>query len=506
MERRKEEASTPVIKIVNTKAYSSKIDTIMKEQLKFFRTGETKTSPFRSSQLKKLKRLIVKNEDIINNAIQEDLRRADFVVSFSTGAVIAEINFALERVLQIKPPFISRRLKHWMKLKRGRSPPLFFGNKVFVKAVPKGRILIIGPWNYPFLLTMAPLVGAIAAGNCVVIKPSEVSHNTTSMIAKLINDNFEKKHIHVVKGGIGESKILTSKKDWDHIFFTGSTEVGRKVYMAAAKNLTPVTLELGGKSPTIVDKNIHVKNTAKRIVQTKFANAGQTCMAPDYLFVHKDIKNELIDEMKKFIKQYFGDDARTSNNFARVINGEHLSRLKPLLDKDGTIITGGDISKDDNYMSPTLLDDIKFDDEIMKEEIFGPILPIISWEDEDIVIEYIESQPHPLALYIYTNNKKLREKILDNTNFGGAMINDSVLYYLHPEVPFGGVGDSGIGNYLGKYSFDTFSQIRPVVIAGGIFDQILEKLGIKFFRYPPSSKLKMKLLRLVHRHLGRLRI
>lgn len=506
MEKLEKTRSTPVIKAINGKEYSSKIDLIITGQRKFYRSGKTRTADFRLGQLRKLKKLIEDNEETINQAIKDDLGRSDSLLAFTTGAVIAEINYALEIVFQLRPPFVSRRMKHWMRSKKGRSPPMFLGNKVYVEPVPKGVVLIVGPWNYPFLLTIAPLVGAIAAGNCAVIKPSEVSPNTSAMIAKLINDNFDSDYIHVEDGGVEESKILTSNKEWDHIFFTGGTEIGRKVYQAAAKNLIPVTLELGGKTPTIVDKDIHLKNTAKRIVQMKFANAGQTCMAPDYLFVHKDIKEDLIEEMKLYIQKFYGDDIKSSKNFARVINESHFNRLKPLIEKDGTIITGGDVEAEERYIGPTILDNITLDSEIMKEEIFGPILPMISWEDEDQVIEYIESQPHPLALYIYSNDKKLRNKILANTNFGGGMINDSVLYYLHPEAPFGGIGDSGIGNYLGKASFDTFTQMRPMVVAGGLFDQFLEKAGIKFFRYPPGSKLKGTLLKLFHRKLGRFRI
>lgn len=498
--------STPVIKAPNGKEYSAKIDLILEGQRKYYRSGITRSADFRMKQLRKLKDLIETNEETINRAIQDDLGRSDSNVVFTTGAVIAEINYALEIVFQLKPPFVSRRMKHWMRSIKGRSPPMFFGNKVYVEPIPKGVVLIIGPWNYPFLLTIAPLVGAIAAGNCAVIKPSEISPHSTSMISKLINDNFDSNYIHVTEGGVEESKILTSSKEWDHIFFTGGTEIGRKVYQAAAKNLIPVTLELGGKTPTIVDKNIHLKNTAKRIVQMKFMNAGQTCMAPDYLFVHKEIKDDLIVEMKYYIKKFYGDDIKSSTNYARVINEDHYNRLKSLLGNGGTVITGGDMEAGDNYIGPTILDDIKIDSEIMKEEIFGPILPMISWDDEDEIIEYIESQPHPLALYIYSNDKKLRNKILANTNFGGGMINDSVLYYLHPEVPFGGIGDSGFGSYLGKYSFDTFTQMRPIVVAGGLYDRFLEKIGMKFFRYPPGSKVKTTLLKIFHRKLSRFRI
>ncbi|MHA2090411.1 MAG: aldehyde dehydrogenase family protein [Candidatus Kariarchaeaceae archaeon] len=488
-------------------SFTEHMDEVIAKQRTYFKSGKTKSFEFRKNQLEKLKKLIEENEDTINQAIKADLQRADFVLTFTTGGVITELKYALERVIQLRPPFVSRRLKHWMRPKKTRSPMVFMGAKSYVQSVPKGVVLIVGPWNYPFLLVISPLIGAIAAGNCSVIKPSEISPNTSKVIAELINNNFDSEFIHVVEGGVEESKLLTSNPNWDHIFFTGGTEIGRQVNKAAAENLIPVTLELGGKSPTIIDKDVHLDIAAKRIVQMKFLNVGQTCMAPDYLFVHKEVKADFIEAMSTNLKKSFGENAEESKDYARIINDQHHERLVKLTSNgSGTIVTGGGNNAKDKFIEPTIIDNVEYDSPIMQEEIFGPILPILTWENPEEVIDYIESRPHPLALYIYTQNKKVKEHFLQNLSFGGGMVNDSVIYYLHPQVPFGGIGDSGMGNYSGKYTFDTFSQARPVIEAGGIIDRTSEKLGVKFFRYPPYNSTKIRLLRLMHRTFSRFRI
>ncbi|MHA2277708.1 MAG: aldehyde dehydrogenase family protein [Candidatus Kariarchaeaceae archaeon] len=486
--------------------FTTQLDDLLDKQRAFFRSGKTRSYEFRKTQLEKLKKLIQDNEKEINQAVQTDLRRTEYVVTFTTGGVITEIQYALERVLQWKPPFVSRRLKHWINPKKVRSPMFMIGSKSYMERVPKGVTLIVGPWNYPFLLIMAPLVGSMAAGNTAVLKPSEYAPNTSNVIAKLINDNFDSSYIHAIEGGVDEAKALVARKDWDHIFFTGGTEIGRAVYQEAAKNLIPVTLELGGKSPTIIDKDVHVKMAARRIVAMKFINNGQTCMAPDYLFVHKEIKEELVTEMKNYLVKFFGDDVSQSTDYARVINKKHFESLEPLINGDGTVITGGDTDINDLYIAPTLIDGVSVDSEIMKDEIFGPILPIIDFETSDEVINFIESRPRPLALYIYTKNKEFKNKILQNTNFGGGMVNDSVIYYLHPELPFGGIGDSGFGAYGGKHTFDEFTHNRPIVETGGIMDRSLETMKIKFFKYPPFNRTKIRLLKFFHRNLSRYRM
>ncbi|MCE7734755.1 MAG: aldehyde dehydrogenase family protein [Candidatus Heimdallarchaeota archaeon] len=486
--------------------FTAKLDNLLEEQRMYYKSGETKSYEFRKAQLEKLKSLILKNEKKINAAIKADLGRPEYIATFTTGGVITEIKYALERVLQFRPPFVARRLKHWMRPEKVRSPMFLIGSKSYIQSVPKGVVLIIGPWNYPFLLIMSPLIGAIAAGNTAVIKPSEFAPNTSNIIAELINNNFDSKFIHVLEGGVHVSKELVDRKEWDHLFFTGGTEIGRDIYQVSSQHLTPVTLELGGKSPTIVDKNVHVKNAAKRLVMGKFINVGQTCMAPDYLLVHKEVKEELIAEMKNYLTKFFGEDISNNDDYARIISDRQFQNLEPLISGNGKVVVGGETNADDKFISPTILDNIDYSSEIMKEEIFGPVLPIITWEDENEIIDYIESRPHPLALYIFTNDKRFKEKIFQNTQFGGGMVNDSVLYYLHPGIPFGGVGDSGIGSYGGKYTFNTFTHKRPIVEAGGIIDRSSESLRIKFFRYPPYNGLKVRLLKLFQRTFSRFRI
>lgn len=484
--------------------YSEKIASLIQKQRDFYRTGATRPFKFRKTQLEKLRKLVKDNEKLINDAIQDDLGRSDFIVSFTTGGVINEVGYMLEHVATLKPPFVSRRLKQWMKKIKRRSPQVFLGDKAYVESVPKGVVLIMGPWNYPFLLLMIPLIGAIAAGNCAIIKPSEVSVNTARVVEKLINENFDARFIHVETGGVHEAITLTNNPSWDHIFFTGGTEIGRAVYQAAAKNLIPVTLELGGKSPTIVDKDVHLNLTARRLVQTKFLNAGQTCMAPDYLLVHKDVVEPLTKAMAHYFKKFFGEDIEQSKDFARIISDKQFNRLVPQI-KQGEVVFGGKSDPQSRFIEPTLIRNVDLASQLMKEEIFGPILPIVEWETDEEVINFIESRQHPLALYIYTKNKKFKDKILANTNFGGAMINESVLYYLHPEVPFGGKGESGLGNYSGKYSFDTFSQQRPVIEAGTFRDRFLERAKVKAFRYPPYKKMNVRLLKLYQRTFSRFR-
>jgi aldehyde dehydrogenase (NAD+) len=506
MESISEEIINQVVDKYNNEKEYSNIDALITEQRTFYRSGKTRSFQFRKDQLKKLKSLVEQNEDKINSAIQADLGRSDFLVSLTTGGVITEIKYMLERVLTLKPPFISLRLKQWMKNIKHRSPQMFLGSKAYVESVPKGVVLILGPWNYPLLLTMVPLVGAIAAGNCVTIKPSEGAPNTSKVIAELVNNNFSNNFIHVEEGGIEKAITLTNNPSWDHIFFTGGTEIGRQVYQAAAKNLIPVTLELGGKTPTIVHKDVHLKLAARRIVSMKFINAGQTCMAPDYLLVHKEIKDLLIQEMKKYLLKFFGENVETSKDYARIINDKHFERLVPLINESGSLVIGGKTNSETKFIEPTVIERVGLDSQLMQEEIFGPILPIIEFEEDEEVINFIESRPHPLALYIYTKNNKFKDKILQSTNFGGSMINESVMYYLHPEIPFGGKGLSGLGNYSGKFSFDTFSQQRPIVEAGTFRDRFLEGINIKFFRYPPFNKTKISLLKLFQRGFSRFRL
>ncbi|MHA1984401.1 MAG: aldehyde dehydrogenase family protein [Candidatus Hodarchaeales archaeon] len=490
----------------NDQEYKKYIESLIAEQREFYKSGITRPFSFRKEQLEKLKSLIEQNEEIIKKAIYDDLKRSDFATTFTTGTVLTEISYMLERVLTFRPPFLSRRLKQWMKKSKHRSPLVFLGDKAYVESVPKGVVLILGPWNYPFILLMVPVIGAIASGNCVIVKPSETAPNTSKAIKELINSNFESKFIHVEEGGVEEAIILTNNPSWDHICFTGGTEIGRIVYQAAAKNLIPVTLELGGKSPTIVHKDVHLDLAVRRISSMKFLNAGQTCMAPDYLLVHKEIKDLFVNKIQKRLSETLGENPELSPNFARIVSNKEFERLVPLLTETGKIAYGGKSNPETKFIEPTIIVDADLDSQLMSEEIFGPILPIIEYESDEEVIKFIENRPHPLALYIYTKDKSFKENILNNTNFGGAMINDSVLYYTHPEIPFGGKGESGMGNYSGKYSFETFSQQRPIIEAGTFIDRTLEKIKIKSFRYPPFKPRSSKLLKLFHRTFKRFRL
>lgn len=508
METVAEKVSTETLKfeksdVFNQKEYSKYVDAIIDQQRIFYKSGSTRAFDFRKKQLQKLKNLIVDNEEKINAAIKADLNRSDFGSIFTTGIAIMEISYMLERVIMLKPPFFSRRLKQWMKRKHIRMPLLFLGNKAYVEPIPKGVVLIMGPYNYPFLLVMLPLIGAIAAGNCAIIKPSESAIHTSEMLKNLINDNFDQNFLHVETGGVDEAILLTNKPSWDHVFFTGGTEIGREIYKAAANNLIPVTLELGGKTPTIIDKDVHLKLAVRRILSMKMLNAGQTCMAPDYLLVHKDIKEPLKKEMTKYLGKL--QEKGDPSEFAHIINKKEFDRLISIMNESGSIVFGGESDPESNLIGPTILENVDVNSKLMQEEIFGPILPLIEYENDDQVIEFITSRPKPLALYIYTKNKKFKEKILKNTNFGGGMINDSVLYYAHPELPFGGTGSSGFGNYSGKYSFETFSQQRPMMETGTFMDRTLERFKVKYFRYPPYKKMNSRLLKLYHRILGRIR-
>ncbi|MDH5402281.1 MAG: aldehyde dehydrogenase family protein [Candidatus Heimdallarchaeota archaeon] len=486
--------------------YMEYIEQLITEQQEFYQTGITRDFIFRKNQLKKLKSIVIKNERLIHQAIDKDLKRNEFGSTFVVGTVIEEINYMLEHIFQLRPPFVTTRLKSWMKAKKVRSPLVLLGSKSYVKARPKGVVLILAPWNFPFILIMLPLIGAIAAGNCVVVKPSEFAPHTSNMIIDLINTNFQRNYIHAEEGDKDVAIQLTNNPKWNHIFFTGGNNIGREVAISAAKNLIPVTLELGGKSPVIVDKSVNINLAAKRIAQMKFFNASQICIAPDYLIVHQEIKEKFIDKLKSTIERFYLD-AKESDDYGRIINLTSFDRLSPLLaNNEGRILHGGTIDRDEKYIQPTLIDNIDMNSQIMQEEIFGPILPILYYKDKEEVVSLIRSKPHPLSLYIYGQDKKFNNYIFNNLEFGGAMTNETVMHFLHPLIPFGGVGYSGYGNYGGKYSFITFSQERGIVETGGIIDKTIEKLGLKFFRYPPYYPLKVRFLKLFHRTLGRIRI
>ncbi|MEI2663372.1 aldehyde dehydrogenase [Rossellomorea sp. LJF3] len=423
---------------------------LINKQKSFFRSGTTKDTSFRVEALTKLKNLIQTHEHDIIKAVKNDLNKPEIEAKRAEiGLVLGEIDFTLEN------------LTRWASPEEVQTPDTHRGAKSFIYPEPYGSILVIAPWNYPFQLAVAPLVGAIAAGNTAVLKPSELTPNTSSLLASMINDHFQEEHLHVVEGEVETSTALL-QENFDYIFFTGSTGVGKIVAEAAAKHLTPVTLELGGKSPTIVHSDADIDEAAKRIARGKFANAGQTCVAPDYVLVHREVKNELVEKLKEAIYASYGDDIIHNPDFGHIVSTRHFDRLKSFLG-NGSMVTGGASDRENLVIEPTILDSISWEDPIMQDEIFGPILPIIEYEDTSEVIDQIVKRPKPLALYLFCENETLQDEILTNISFGGGAINDTINHMTSHYLPFGGVGASGMGAYHGKASFDTFSHFKSIL-------------------------------------------
>ncbi|MBW4593591.1 MAG: aldehyde dehydrogenase [Brasilonema angustatum HA4187-MV1] len=421
---------------------------IIHKQRTYFNTGQTKDINFRLEQLKILKQAVTEHKDAIINALKADLNKPEFESYATEIGVIQEISYAIKHI------------KTWTKPKKAPVSLQLFPASARIYPEPLGVVLIIGPWNYPFSLIISPLVGAIAAGNCAILKPSELAPNTSHLLSEMIKQYFEPAYITVIEGGVQTSQQLLAEK-FDHIFFTGGTAVGKIIMEAAAKNLTPVTLELGGKSPCIVDFDINIEHTARRITWGKFLNAGQSCIAPDYLLVDKKIKENFLDEIQKTLQEFYGDNPARSSDYARIINKKHFDRLSNFL-KEGEIRIGGETNPSELYIAPTVLEDISSTATVMQEEIFGPILPVIEYTDITEAIDLIKSKPKPLALYLFSKNKNFQQKILKETSSGGVCLNDTMKHYSVSSLPFGGVGDSGIGKYHGKSSFDTFSHYKSV--------------------------------------------
>ncbi|MFD1613753.1 aldehyde dehydrogenase [Gelatiniphilus marinus] len=446
---------------------------IISAQKAYFRAQKTKDIALRTTLLKRLKQEIINREKDIFNALYKDFKKPFFEAFLSENAlVIAEINLAI------------KHLKTWSKPERVKSSILLFPSKDYIYKSPYGTVLIIAPWNYPFQLAINPLIMAIAAGNTVVLKPSELTANTSQLLANIIEDIFPKEMATVVQGDVEVSTKLL-KEHWDYIFFTGSVTVGKIVAQAAAKHLTPVTLELGGKSPCIIDDTSDLKLTAKRLVWGKFFNGGQTCIAPDYLIVKASIKNKLTGHLKREITNAYGN-AKNSKDYPRIINLKNFKRLALLL-KHANIVFGGDFNEKELYIGPTLIDEPDLDSAVMKDEIFGPILPILSYETESDIESIIWHFEKPLSLYVFSKNKHFIENTIEKFSFGGGAINDTLIHYGNANLPFGGVGKSGIGAYHGKYGFDTFSHKKAIVKRGTWFDPPL--------RYAPYSKGKLKLIK-----------
>lgn len=452
---------------------TSTIKSIVQKQRDYFNSGATKSVKFRKEQLIRLKNLVSTHEADFIDALKKDLRKHEF------EAYATEIGFVL---IELKKAISN--IEKWSKPRTVPTPLFHFNGSSFVQPEPYGVTLLISPWNYPFQLLFAPLVGAMAAGNTAVLKPSEFAPATSAMIAKVISENFSPEYIACIEGGIPESKALLEEK-FDYIFFTGGTNVGRIVYQAAAKHLTPVTLELGGKSPCIVDRDTNISLTAKRIVWGKFVNAGQTCIAPDYILVDKSVKDQLVAKIIEYVKKSYGDDAQRSEHYPRIINQQHLRRVAAYIE-DGDILFGGKVDESDNYIEPTLLENVSEDAKVMTDEIFGPILPIIEYDNLNEAIAFINKRPKPLALYIFSKDDKKVQKVLSETSAGGVTINDTLLHIANPHLPFGGVGESGIGAYHGQLSFDVFSHMKSVLRRTFLVDDPV--------RYAPY-KLKISWLR-----------
>lgn len=435
-------------------------------QHEYFSKGLTLDYEFRKEQLIKLKEMLKKYEEKIYHALSEDLNKS------KQETHMTELGFLYTEI-----DLVIKNLKKWMTEEKVETPITHTGTSSYIYKEPYGVSLIISPWNYPLQLAIGPAIGAIAAGNCAVIKPSEFSQATSHIISKMIKDTFDPSYITVIEGAQKESEELL-KQRFDYIFFTGSSKVGKIVMRAASENLTPVTLELGGKSPAIIDKDANIKLAAKRIIWGKFTNAGQTCVAPDFLYVHETVKKKLIKYLIKYIKSFYGKKPIENKDYARIINNNHFNRLKNFL-TEGTIVYGGSTTIEERAIEPTLIDDITFNSAIMKEEIFGPLLPILVFSELDDVISDIKAMDKPLALYYFGTDKDSQNRIIKEVSFGGGCINDTLFHLANPHLPFGGVGNSGMGAYHGQYSFDTFSHRKSIMKQTNKFDIPLRYPGSK---------------------------
>ena len=448
--------------------------TVLTAQMRtYFETGITKGFNFRLEQLQKLKAVVQKYEIEIFEALYKDLHKSKEECWITeNGFFLSEISIAI------------KKLSSWMKPEKVGTNLLNIPSSSFIMPEPLGVVFIISPWNYPFQLLFTPLIGAIAAGNCVVLKPSELAPATAAIMKKIIEKTFDEKYILYVEGdGATVVPELMNNFIFDHVFYTGSTAVGKIIYELAAKNLVPVTLELGGKSPCIVEADADIKTTAKRIAMPKFSNAGQMCVAPDYLLVHQSVKDELVNELKKVIHNFFGDDAQKSEFFGRIINEKQFTRLEKYL-SNGKLLSGGKIDRASLFIEPTLLEINDVNDTVMQEEVFGPILPIISFREMNEAIKIIKLNKNPLAMYVFTSSAEKEKQWLNAVPFGGGCINNASLHLTNHKLPFGGRGASGMGNYHGKFSFNTFSHKKAVMRTPTWLD-----LAIK---YPPyTGKLNL---------------
>ncbi|EGC36848.1 aldehyde dehydrogenase [Dictyostelium purpureum] len=447
------------------------LSSVSKNLRKVFLSQKTRKMDWRFSQLKALKKLISENKEDITAAVKKDLGKHEFEIHQTE---IVMVQAECEETIS--------HLESWNKTEKVYSPIHFKPGSSYILKEPLGVVLIMSPWNYPVNLALVPLIGAIAGGNCALVKLSRHSYNVSKLLYELLTKYMDPEcFVFDYEGGAQYITELLEYK-WDHIFFTGSVKVGKIVYAAAAKYLTPVTLELGGKNPCIVDKDTDIKFTARRLIWGKCWNAGQTCIGLDYLLVHKSILQPLIEEFKSVLKEFFGEDIKKSPSFARIISKAAAERLASLF-TNGKVVIGGEADIEERYISPTVIVDPDLDSPLMTEEIFGPVLPIVAYENIDEAIEFIQNRPHPLTLYCFSRDQSIQDKVLDGTQSGSVMLNDCLLHFTNPQLPFGGIGDSGIGAYHGKLTFDTFTHRRALV------QSTTKKFLDLPLRYPPYTPM-----------------
>ncbi len=429
----------------------SHIQALIEQQDRFFASGATRDVDFRRSALQQLRTLLVNNERRLLDALSADLRRPEIEnYGSDIGTSLMELSHAL------------RHIDTWTKPRRAGTVLATFPSHAEIHAEPLGRVLIIAPWNYPVVLTIAPLVAAIAAGNTAIVKPSELSTNSAALLAELINGSFRPEHVACIEGDADIGQALLAER-WDHIFYTGNAQVGRLVLQAAAQHLTPVTLELGGKSPVIVTERARMDQAADSITSGKFWNAGQTCIAPDYVLVQRSVKTALISQLQRAITQQFGTHPQKSKDLARIINARHHRRVVGLM-QGTSVLTGGEHDEADLYVAPTLIDSPALDSPLMQQEIFGPLLPVLAYDTLDDAIRFVNQRDKPLALYLFSWSDEERDRVLTSCSFGGGCINDTLTQFVPPGMPFGGVGASGMGRYHGKAGFDTFSNHKSILV------------------------------------------
>ena len=439
-----------------------------------FDSGRTRPLSWRRAQLDGMRKLLEDNSEQLLAALAADLGKP------AAEGWVTDIGFTIGEI-----KLLQKNLRKWTRPERVSTPIVALPGSSHRVAEPLGVVAIISPWNYPIQLLLSPAAGAIAAGNSVVLKPSEIAPHTSTVITELIHRYLDPDAVQVIEGGVAETTELLAQK-FDHIFYTGNGRIGRVVMEAAAKHLTPVTLELGGKSPTIVDATANLRVAARRIAWGKFLNAGQTCIAPDYLLVDKKVASAFVGELRVAIKEFYGDDPKQSGDYARIVNGHHFNRLASMLNS-GSAVIGGETDANTKYIAPTVLSDVNISAPVMQDEIFGPILPMVEIDNVAEAIAFINSKPHPLALYVFSEDDRAIDAVIERTTAGGVTVNGTILHISNPNLPFGGVGESGMGAYHGKSSIDIFQHRKPVLRKSTKVDPSIA--------YPPYTEKKMKLIR-----------